>query len=612
MWMANIAVVLIILGCAAYQYKRGTLVKSFSMIIIVICASIVAFSYFEILANVFISRGDNTRYPSLVPWAQSLCFMLLFVLVFAILQTIVGRLTRQPIDLGIWPERIGRAVCGIFLGIILSGILLTALAMAPLSNKYPYQRFDPARPDPENPNKVLFNADGFATGWFSVVSRGSFSTLGKKRSFAVLHPAFLDQVFLNRHNIADDVPIITCSNAIELPKKKAAWPAPEGLKDAENLNKPVEPKMGHSLTIVRVGIKSKTVKDAGKFTLSQLRLVCKQKTDVESRFGGKGKNIYPIGYLRTPGQLQRKRLNDQIIIELTDSEGTVKWIDFAFYLPDDSLPVLVEFKQNSIAEVPSPVSVDQAPAAVSFIPTSRCAKDIAELQPIASAEIYGAELATGTKFLAGLTLKISDANQWQSAQTARSIKPAQFQDGQISYVRAELKTEKPAQEDAKADEIRTTTTRRYRPQKYVKKSEGAVGMLKPLDGYTLLSLKCNNPSVGTAIEGDQLPVLIESSGLIHHPVGVIVSGNVGSQTLYEVDYCAITAEDDNGLIITEDGSVAQPFPNSIWLSQQVQTISEFYVLYLVKSGRNAIIISVQPADSHPAAVFKEYEGFLIK
>ena len=167
--MAGLVVVLIILGCAAYQYLKGTLVKAFAAIVITICASVAAFAYFELLANVFVSRSDDSRFLSIAPWAQSLSFVLLFVLAFAILQTITIYLTRQPVDFGLWPERIGRIVCGIFLGLILSGLLLTALAMAPLPSKWPYQRFDQTSPDTEKPGKVLLNTDGFATGWFSIV-----------------------------------------------------------------------------------------------------------------------------------------------------------------------------------------------------------------------------------------------------------------------------------------------------------------------------------------------------------------------------------------------------------------------------------------------------------
>ena len=377
--MAGLVVVLIILGCVAYQYLKGTLVKASATIIITICASVVAFGYFELLANVFVSRSDNSRFLSIVPWAQSISFVLLFVLTFGILQIIAALLTRRPVDLGLYAERIGRVVCGIFLGLILSGLLLTALAMSPLPNKWPYQRFDQKNPDVENPDKVLLNADGFATGWFSIISRGSFS--GKK-SFAVLHPSFIDQLFLNRHKIGDDVSIITSSQAIEIPRKRemaVCWLADEDIEDSDGT--PLQ-KSRHNLTIVRVGIKKIAVKtdariDGGTFTFSQLRLVCKREGDAENLLG-KGKNIYPIGYLKTTDQLQIARLNDQIKLkrEDFDSRVRVRWIDFAFYVPDNFRPILVEFKQNSIAELPPLVGAEQAPPPAPFIPLYEPEKDI--------------------------------------------------------------------------------------------------------------------------------------------------------------------------------------------------------------------------------------------
>ncbi|MCX5636493.1 MAG: hypothetical protein NTX52_02210 [Planctomycetota bacterium] len=383
--MGSLFVVLVIAGCAAYQYLKGTLVKAFATIIIAICASAAAFGYFETLANIVISQAGDGRFASLIPWAHSLCFVLLFILTFALLQTAASQLTHQPIDLGLWPERIGRVVCGVFLGLIISGVLLTALAMAPLPNNYPYQRYDQRNLDTETPTpkKVLLNADGFATGWFSMMSNGSLCAIRNPRSFAAVRPNFLDQLFLNRHNIADGIPIVTSSQAIEVPQKNGAWFAPEDIKDSDGTS--VSPKSGHNLTIVRVGIKRSAAKEASQFTLSQLRLICKRKGDSENAFTGKVKNVYPVGYLKAANQLQKKRLNDLIKINLSDFTENVKWIDFAFYVPGSSpnvpggfVPLVVEFKLNNIAEVPLPVSADQAPPPVPFVERSENEKGTAE------------------------------------------------------------------------------------------------------------------------------------------------------------------------------------------------------------------------------------------
>jgi len=382
--MIGLAVVLIIiLGCAAYQYFKGTFVRAFATIIIAICASVAAFGFFEVLANVFISRGANSRFLSLVPWAQPLCFALLFIIVFGVLQTAMMFLTRRPVDLGFLPERIGRIVCGIFLGLILSGLLLTALGMAPLPNKYPYKRFDEKR------HKVLLNADGFTTGLFSIISRGSFSG---QRSFATIHPDYLDQLYLNRQISGTSI-LTSKSPAISVPSKQAVWPASESLREqvgqlVSELNR--QGKLKDELTgklismppisrdyqprIVRVGIKRsaltiKTKINGGAFILPQLRLICKRQGYDDDPLAGTGINIYPIGHLKAADQIQ---VSTEIEIDgKNDFEENAreKWIDFVFCVPRDYVPVLVEFKQNSIVEIrPSAiVTADQAPPPAVFI-----------------------------------------------------------------------------------------------------------------------------------------------------------------------------------------------------------------------------------------------------
>jgi len=385
--LASLSVVLIILGCAAYQYFRGTFVRAFATIIIAVCAIVAAFGFFEVLANVFISRGADSRFLPLVPWAQTLCFALLFIVVFGTLQTGVMFLTRQPIDLGFLPERIGRAVCGIFLGLLLSGFLLTALEMAPLSNKYPYERFDEKR------HKVLLNADGFATGLFSIISRGSLSG---KRSFATIHPNYLDQLYLNRQISGNSI-LTSKSPAISVPSKQAVWPAPESINEkvgeiVSQLNRQGKLKdeltgklismppisSDYQPTIVRVGIKRSVLStkdkiNGGAFILPQLRLICKQQGYGEDPLAGAGINIYPIGHLKAADQIQ---VSTEIKIDSKNDfkdNAREKWIDFVFCVPKNYVPVLVEFKQNSIVEIrPSAiVTADKAPPPAFFTQTSK-------------------------------------------------------------------------------------------------------------------------------------------------------------------------------------------------------------------------------------------------
>jgi hypothetical protein len=348
--MVSVLVVLIILGCAVYQYFKGSLVSSLATLMAVVMGGVISFGYFEFLSDIlFVRQGIE----GLMPWAQMLSFSLLFVLTFAFLQTGASRLISKNINLGLWPERVGRVCCGIFLGLMLSGLLLTVVAMGPLSSKYPYQRFDSARPDVERPNEALLNPDGFVTEWFSLISRGGMS--GEK-SFAALHPRFLDQLHLNRLG-GRDVSIITGPEMIEVPREKAVWLATEGLKNAEG--KAVTAKTGCNLMIVKVGIRVDILKQkSGRFALSQVRLICKQKDDAQKPFAGKGINVYPIGYLKAPELLEIKQLNDPIEVKSSDFKAGQAFTDFAFEVPENFVPVLVEFKQNNIAQVPAAVTAE--------------------------------------------------------------------------------------------------------------------------------------------------------------------------------------------------------------------------------------------------------------
>jgi len=377
--MASLAVMLIILGCGALMYFKGTVVKAFAMIIIAIVSSVVAFGFFEILANVIISRGNEGSLLSLVPWAQTLSFLLLFIVTFGLLQTAATFLGRHPVDLGFMPELIGRIVCGIILGFIISGHLLTALQMSPLPLSYPYPRFDPSNLDPDNPSGALLNADGFATGLFSIISNGSFSG---KNSFKTVHPNYLDQLFMNRligktSNVSGVYP------AIEVPKP-AVWPASEAVKKqvdgyiselktgrgkvayepgGKTVTIPISTEQSFNPTIVRVGIKKRAINreaivNGGVFTPSQLRLICTRST-------GEAVNAYPMGYLKTKDEME---ISPEIKIATADIEDNARYIDFVFCVPSGYDPTLVEFKLNSIVEIPAGaiVSADQAPAVSPF------------------------------------------------------------------------------------------------------------------------------------------------------------------------------------------------------------------------------------------------------
>jgi len=358
--MVSLVMLAIMVGCAVLLYLKGTLVQGVVLIFNALFAGFAALGFFEPLARLLIKYS-----PGIAIWAPMICFLLLFILTFAVLEAMAMQFGKEKANLGLWPERIGRVVCGILLGYIMTGQLLVALATVPhpLLNKYPYERFAERNPNPANPNKPFLNPDGFVTGLFGKISQGSFRAISNPRSFAVLRADFLDQLYLNRLKLGQDVSLATSMPAIKV-EKGHVWHAPDSLRDTDG--KPVSARAGENLMLVRMGIKKRALKDAGKFTLSQVRLICRPKSDSANPLAGQGQSVYPMGYIGPDSHLERKSLAEIVTMKRSEGSGDVQTIDLAFSVPMNTVPTLIEFKLNNAVQLPAPASGEDAPAVLPF------------------------------------------------------------------------------------------------------------------------------------------------------------------------------------------------------------------------------------------------------
>jgi len=82
--MVTVAVLLIIAGCAAYQYFKGNIVRAVATVFVALIASFIAFGFFETLAKLMLSLQ---ALQSLGAWVYVICFVLIFLICFALFQT---------------------------------------------------------------------------------------------------------------------------------------------------------------------------------------------------------------------------------------------------------------------------------------------------------------------------------------------------------------------------------------------------------------------------------------------------------------------------------------------------------------------------------------------
>jgi hypothetical protein len=357
--MVTVAVLLIIAGCAAYQYFRGNIVRGVATVFMTLIASFIAFGYFEYMAKFLIGFE---AFQSLGAWVYVICFSLLFLICFALFQTGIIAIMREPIDLGDLPEKIGRPIAGVFLGWILSGVILVICALAPLPNTYPYPRFDERNPKADETTKAFLNADGMVSGWFSLISKGSFSAISKPQSFAVIRASFLDQLYLNRHAVSQGVSLLTKEVAITVPAKSAAWSVPDNLVDQDD--KSVSGQAGSQAMIVRINLKKKGLPEHSPFTMGQVRIICKALSQSDVGLQGQGVVVYPAGYMSGANRVLFRTLKDKITVpsEAFRKDQSSRPIDFVCFVPNGFVPVLAEFKMNNAAVIPPPVTGENIPA----------------------------------------------------------------------------------------------------------------------------------------------------------------------------------------------------------------------------------------------------------
>lgn len=359
--LAELIVIAIILATIGFVYLKSSTIKSFLLLINGFISSTVALAFFETAGRMILGHGYGGQ------WVFGGSFILIFIIIFLLLNILTDKLGPENIYFGDLPDKAIRSFIAIFAGLVIAGVLLITVTLMPIGTKWPYERFNPQNRTirPAEPDKgLILNADGFTAGLASWFSRGS---MGGKNSFAVFHPDFLNEMYLNRIGNNQTNPIMAGSQAIEV---KAAWIAPSELVSASE-NQPLSPGSGKKIIIVRAGLSNRVIKDGGavpesgqmSFIMAQVRLSCKNN-DSANDFTGSSKLAYPAGFIKSGNIAELKNLTDEIKLSYADFSNGMKWFDFVFYIPADTAPVMLQFKLNSAAQVGKMVSGDKIPASL--------------------------------------------------------------------------------------------------------------------------------------------------------------------------------------------------------------------------------------------------------
>jgi len=326
--IAVIAVVVIILACIAYFYLQCPVLNSIATVFSAIIGVIVAFNFYETLAAIMITKDFMPN------WAHSICFLVLFVITTVVIRIAADQTIRSKIDFEDIAKYIVIVTCGIAAGSIVSGALIISLAMSPMAPGLPYARFDAGsglKAGNLRPAKSAFT-DSFTAWLFSQISKGSLSS---DKSFAVFHTDFIDQIHLNRIKAGGNNAVATIADKNALAGKKI------GVRKSDNR------------TIIRTGLKRT------EFTLSQVRLIYKDKNQNKDT-SGKAGAAYPEqcilpGKASRPGGDEENQKTD--LTEVISLGGNVEWVDLVFKLPPGSIPVMLQFKQNAVTDLPKTVNV---------------------------------------------------------------------------------------------------------------------------------------------------------------------------------------------------------------------------------------------------------------
>jgi len=156
---------LLILAITLYQVVQGIFSALVMAVLTTLCATL-AFAAYEPLASLL--------YETQPAYADAAALIVSFVIPLIVLRLLADRFISGNVVLGLWANRIGGGILGIYIGMVMVGTLMIAVQMLPFGARViTYKPFDDSLQ--RSSSLAPFYCDEFVAGMMKKLSTGSLS-----------------------------------------------------------------------------------------------------------------------------------------------------------------------------------------------------------------------------------------------------------------------------------------------------------------------------------------------------------------------------------------------------------------------------------------------------
>ena len=187
-----IIVTLLVLGIAFFQSTQGWF-SSLIMAILTVCCAMLAFNYYEPLAQAILIRSQPA-------YADGICLVTLFFIPLLVLRIVCDMVMGANVVSSLWGDRVGGGLLGLFTALVAVGVLMVAVQMLPWGTTI--LGFNAYKPTLERDTGLFPYPDEFTIGLVNLASSGSLE-VDPARPYGNVHDDLLLELWCARNTGAN-------------------------------------------------------------------------------------------------------------------------------------------------------------------------------------------------------------------------------------------------------------------------------------------------------------------------------------------------------------------------------------------------------------------------